>query len=185
MRKATTMALLALLLLLAAGCHTAKKAVKETETHIRSDSTTTEVADTTIRETTDTTIIRQRPTDVELPIPQAHLERETSDTTSVLETDLYRSTATIKDGKLHHTLESLPGATVKGQVTVADTTKIRNQNTVKNSSKANTHNITQTDNKERISEKTIIKWPWWAYTAIAAATAALLFFIYRATRRKH
>lgn len=178
--------LLALLILLATatGCHTPRKTVKESQNHIRADTTKTEASETTASEVVETTIIKERPTEVELPVPQAHLERETSDTTSTLQTDIYRSTATVKDGKLHHTLESLPGATIKGQATVADTTKLKTQNTLQKSEKTSTHNTIQSDTKEQLTQKTIIKWPWWAYTVIAAATAALLYFIHRATRRR-
>lgn len=180
----TTVLLLAAILLLATGCQTTRKAVKETETHIRADTIVSEKADTAASETSETIIIKERPTDVELAVPQARLERETSDTTSVLQTDLYRSTATIKNGKLYHTLESLPGATIKGQATVADTTTLRTRNTLQKSTKNETHNSVQKDTKEQRNEKTIIKWPWWAYTAIAAATAALLLAIYRQVRRR-
>lgn len=182
----TIMTLLALLILLltATGCHTTKKTVKETETHIRTDTTTTQESDSLATETTDSTIITQRMADVEVPIPQVHLERETSDTSSTLETDLYRSTATIIDGKLHHTLETQPDARLNATIPVADTTKIHRQVTTRKTRHDTASKSQQKDTQSQVTRKTITKWPWWAYTAIAAATAALLYFIYRATRRR-
>lgn len=79
--------------------------------------------DTLVVETHDTLKVNQRPMTVSVTLPQTHLERTTRDTTSTLQNGLYRSTANLKDGMLYHSLETLPGATVTGQLTVADTTR--------------------------------------------------------------
>ncbi len=182
-RQATHFILLALILLLATGCHTTKKVTTDIENHTKTETKTAEKGDTLISQATETTIISQRPTDVEVEIPQAHLERETSDTTSVLETDLYRSTATIKNGKLHHTLESIPGAKVKGQAIVSDTTKTKESITVQKTKDKTNHEATQTDTKEKEIDKTVTRWPWWIYALIATAIAALSFYIFRAIKK--
>lgn len=79
--------------------------------------------DTLRVETHDTLKVNQRPMTVSIALPQTHMERTTGDTTSTLQNGLYRSTAVIRNGLLYHSLETLPGATVTGQVTVADTTR--------------------------------------------------------------
>lgn len=85
-------------------------------TNNKSEKTTSEVLQT------DTTRITQRIIDVEVDLPQANIQRETPDTTSVLETDLYKSIATWSNGKLTHSLISKPNAKVKGKAVATDTT---------------------------------------------------------------
>ena len=79
--------------------------------------------DTLVVETHDTLKVNQRPVAVSVPLPETRLERTTRDTTSTLQNGLYRSTASLRGGMLYHLLETLPGARVTGQATVADTTR--------------------------------------------------------------
>ena len=123
-RKTSILALIIICITcLLAGCATKKKAMTETATE-QETTKVEQVKDTAITETHDTTRITQKLVPVEIAVPEAKLERTTKDTTSVLETDLYRSTATWANGVLTHTLEAKPGAKLKGQATATDTTKI-------------------------------------------------------------
>lgn len=92
--------------------------------------------DTLVVETHDTLKVTQRPVTVNVPLPETHLERTTRDTTSTLENTLYRSTASLRDGMLYHTLETLPEATVTGQATLADTTRTTGTKQMKRSNAA-------------------------------------------------
>ena len=95
---------------------TANVVEQRVATNNKSEKTTSEVLQT------DTTRITQRIIDVEVDLPQANIQRETPDTTSVLETDLYKSIATWSNGKLTHTLISKPNVKVKGKAVATDTT---------------------------------------------------------------
>ena len=105
-RKTSILALIIICIacLLAAGCATKKKAMTETATEQKTTKVE-QVKDTAITETHDTTRITQKLIPVEIAVPEAMLERTTKDTTSVLETDLYKSTSTWANGVLTHTLE--------------------------------------------------------------------------------
>lgn len=123
-RKTSILALIIICITcLLAGCATKKKAMTETATE-QETTKVEQVKDTAITETHDTTRITQKLVPVEIAVPEAKLERTTKDTTSVLETDLYKSTATWANGVLTHTLEAKPGAKLKGQTAVTDTTKV-------------------------------------------------------------
>ena len=95
---------------------TANVVEQRVATNNKSEKTTSEVLQT------DTTRITQRIIDVEVDLPQANIQRETPDTTSVLETDLYKSIATWSNGKLTHSLISKPNVKVKGKAVATDTT---------------------------------------------------------------
>ena len=170
--------------MLLAGCATKRKAM--TETTDTSETTKVErEKDTTIIETHDTTKITQRLVPVEVEIPAASKERTTHDTTSVLETDLYKSTASWKDGVLHHTLETKPGAKVKGTAAVRDTTKsssTRNEN--KNTRNSSTESKKQQDNTTEVTKTaTTSSRAGWLAAGIIIGIAATIAIIYRYRKR--
>lgn len=171
--------------MLLAGCTTKRKAMTETTD---TSETTTKVErekDSTIIETHDTTKITQRLVPVEVEIPAASKERTTHDTTSVLETDLYKSTAEWKDGILHHTLEAKPGAKVKGTAAVRDTTKsssTRNEN--KNTRNSSTDSKNQQDNTKEVTKTdTTPSWVGWLTAGVIIGIAATLAILYRYRKR--
>ena len=170
--------------MLLAGCATKRKTM--TETTDTSETTKVErEKDTTIIETHDTTKITQRLVPVEVEIPAASKERTTHDTTSVLETDLYKSTASWKDGVLHHTLEAMSGAKVKGTAAVRDTTKsssTRNEN--KNTRNSSTESKKQQDNTTEVTKTaTISSRAGWLAAGIIIGIAATIAIIYRYRKR--
>jgi hypothetical protein len=170
--------------MLLAGCATKRKAM--TETTDTSETTKVErEKDTTIIETHDTTKITQRLVPVEVEIPAASKERTTHDTTSVLETDLYKSTASWKDGVLHHTLEAKSGAKVKGTAAVRDTTKsssTRNEN--KKTRNSSTDSKNQQDNTKEVTKtETTPSWAGWLTAGIIIGIAATLAILYRYRKR--
>ena len=170
--------------MLLAGCATKRKAM--TETTDTSETTKVErEKDTTIIETHDTTKITQRLVPVEVEIPAASKERTTHDTTSVLETDLYKSTASWKDGVLHHTLEAKSGAKVKGTAAVRDTTKsssARNEN--KKTRNSSTDSKNQQDNTKEVTKtETTPSWAGWLTAGIIIGIAATLAILYRYRKR--
>jgi hypothetical protein len=170
--------------MLLAGCATKRKAM--TETTDTSETTKVErEKDTTIIETHDTTKINQRLVPVEVEIPAASKERTTHDTTSVLETDLYKSTASWKDGVLHHTLEAKSGAKVKGTAAVRDTTKsssTRNEN--KNTRNSSTESKKQQDNTTEVTKTaTTSSRAGWLAAGIIIGIAATIAIIYRYRKR--
>ena len=85
-------------------------------------------SDTVRVSTHDTIKVTQHAQDVSVPLPIVYLSNTTKDTVSVLKDGLYKSTASIKDGLLHHSLYTLPNAKVDAKVNVTDTTKIHNKN---------------------------------------------------------
>ena len=72
----------------------------------------------------DTVKITGRLVPVSLPLPEYYKQKVTRDTSSVLENGLYRSVASLHDGMLTHTLESLQGAAIEGKAAVHDTIRI-------------------------------------------------------------
>ena len=72
----------------------------------------------------DTIKVTERLTPVSLVLPEYYQERVTKDSVSILENSLYRSTASLHNGRLTHILESIPGAKVDGLTTVHDTIRI-------------------------------------------------------------
>lgn len=89
----------------------------------------------TIYQTHDSVIVKERSVPVRVEIPVEKLVKVTpEDTVSVIKSSLYKSTAYIYRGLLHHELETLPNATLSAKVKIADTTKVSNiSKTVKNS----------------------------------------------------
>lgn len=171
-------------MLLLAGCATKKKAMTETTSTTETSKVERE-KDSTITETHDTTKVTERLVPVEVEIPAASKERTTHDTTSVLETDLYKSTASWKNGVLHHTLEAKPGAKVKGTAAVRDTTKsssTRNEN--KNTRNSSTDSKNQQDNTKEVTKTdTTPRWAGWLTAGIIIGIAATLAIIYRYRKR--
>lgn len=97
--------------MLLASCRTQKVA-----TEVRTTDTVTIVK--------DSIIIRNREVKVNVPVPVVQLRDVVpEDTTSILMSDIYKSKAWLKNGKLYHTLETLPNATITGSTTLSDTTK--------------------------------------------------------------
>lgn len=76
----------------------------------------------------DTIKVTERLTPVSLMLPEYYQERVTKDSVSILENSLYRSTASLYNGRLTHILESIPGAKVDGLTTVHDTIRITTHN---------------------------------------------------------
>lgn len=72
----------------------------------------------------DTVKITEHLVPVSLLLPEYYKQQVTRDTSSVLENGLYRSVASLHDGMLTHTLESLPGAVIEGKAAVHDTIRI-------------------------------------------------------------
>lgn len=72
----------------------------------------------------DTIKITQHSVPVSVPLPTVYLSNVTKDTVSVLNSGLYKSVASIKDGLLHHSLFTLPDAKLETKVNANDTTKI-------------------------------------------------------------
>lgn len=171
-------------MLLLAGCATKKKAMAETTSSTETSKVERE-KDSTITETHETTKVTERLVPVEVEIPAASKERTTHDTTSVLETDLYKSTASWKDGVLHHTLEAKPGAKVKGTAAVRDTTKsssTRNEN--KKTRNSSTDSKNQQDNTKEVTKtETTPSWARWLTTGIIIGIAATLAILYRYRKR--
>ena len=72
----------------------------------------------------DTIIVKQHSESVSVPLPTVYLSNVTKDTVSVLNSGLYKSVASIKNGLLHHSLFTLPNAKLDTKVNANDTTKI-------------------------------------------------------------
>lgn len=186
-RKTSILALIMICIvcLFLAGCVTKRKVMTETASSIMETSKMEQEKDTTITETHDTTKITQRLVPVEVAIPPAMMERTTNDTTSVLETDLFKSTATWSNGKLTHTLEVKPGAKVKGTAAVRDTTKsssTRNEN--KKTRNSSTDSKNQQDNTKEVTKtETTPSWAGWLTAGIIIGIAATLAILYRYRKR--
>ena len=120
--------LLLFILLLLTSCSTIKYIpVKETEY-------------VTVTETLVDTVIKWVP-------PIEKIDKETKDTTSTVETSLAKSTATVSNGTLHHSIENKKDS-VKTKIVYKD--KI----------------VTKTEYKEvpvevEIEKKVVPKWCWW------------------------
>ena len=179
--------IICLAMLLMAGCATKRQTMTETTiAKQESNSKVEQEKDTTIIETHDTTKVSQRIVPVEVEIPAASKERTTTDTTSVLETDLYKSTATWSNGTLTHTLEAKPGAKVKGQAAVTDTAKT----STKSEKSKNTRNTStdsksqQNDTKKEAKTTTEASWSTWLTAGIIIGAAATIAIIWRWRKRK-
>lgn len=80
------------------------------------------VNDTLIVSTHDTIKVHDRVVDVQVPLPIVKLQNATKDSTSILTNGYCTSIAKLRNGILYHSLLTLPGAKVSGQVNVKDTT---------------------------------------------------------------
>ena len=184
-RKTSILALIIICIAcLLAGCATKKKAMTETATE-QETTKVEQVKDTAITETYDTTRITQKLVPVEIAVPEAKLERTTNDTTSVLETDLYRSTATWANGVLTHTLEAKPGAKMKGQATATDTTKIsKKSSSTKNSRNSSTDSRNSQKNTQQTTKTTQASWDIWLGAGIIIGIGATIAIIWIWRKRK-
>ena len=91
----------------------------------------------------DSIIIQDRYVPVEIPIPASSQIVDLlldHDSTSVLEDDLYRSTARVSGGRLQHTLRSKPEAKIAAPVIVHDTVKIM-QDSIKTNNQDTQHDV--------------------------------------------
>lgn len=186
-RKTTILSLIIICIscIFAAGCATKKKTMTETETE-QETTNVEQVNDTAITETHDTTRITQKLVSVEIAVPEAKLERTTKDTTSVLETELYRSTATWANGVLTHTLEAKPGAKLKGQATATDTTKIskKSSSTKNTRSSSSDSKNSQKDTKQE-TKTTQASWNIWLGYGIIISIGATIAIIWIWRKRKN
>lgn len=187
------------------GCATSKKAAAtttSTEEKTAAADTRTNVSRTDTVLQHDTTYVRQssrtevtpREVTAKIPLPQVQVERETSDTTSIIETPYFFSKATWSHGKLRHTLISKQGASVEGKVQVTDTnTEVRTDTKTASEKKtASTRdtasvastNTTTTKETNQVKEKPVS--PWKTVKKVAevigwtSIAAVLLYFILRA-----
>ena len=186
-RKTNLLALImvCIVCILAAGCATKRKAMAETTAKEESSSKVEQEKDTTIVETHDTTKVSQRIVPVEIAVPEAKLERTTKDTTSVLETDLYRSTATWANGVLTHTLEAKPGAKLKGQATATDTTKIsKKSSSTKNTRNSSSDSKNSQKDTQQTTKTTQASWDIWLGAGIIIGIGATTAIIWIWRKRK-
>ena len=146
--------LICLIILLLTSCSTIKYVpVKETEY-------------VTVTETLVDTVIKWMP-------PIEKVDKETKDTTSTVETSLAKSTATVSNGTLHHTIENKKDS-IKTKIIYKD--KI----------------ITKTEYKEvpvevEVEKKVVPCWCWWLLGINILATivfAIRLYFRFRLKRTK-
>jgi sensor c-di-GMP phosphodiesterase-like protein len=184
-RKTSILALIIICITcLLAGCATKKKAMTETATE-QETTKVEQVKDTAITETYDTTRITQKLVPVEIAVPEAKLERTTKDTTSVLETDLYRSTATWANGVLTHTLEAKPGAKLKGQATATDTTKIsKKSSSTKNTRNSSSDSKNRQKDTQQETKTTQASWYIWLGAGIIIGIGATIAIIWIWRKRK-
>lgn len=170
-------------MLLLAGCATKKKAMAEATSTTETSKEMRE-KDSTITETHDTTKVTQRLVPIEVEIPAASRERTTHDTTSVLETDLYKSTASWKDGVLHHTLEAKPGAKVNGVAAVADTTKISTKSEKSKKTRNSSTDLKSTQQEDKTTTKQASWGAWLAAGIIIGTAATIVAIIWQWRKRK-
>lgn len=184
-RKTSILALIIICITcLLAGCATKKKAMTETATE-QETTKVEQVKDTAITETYDTTRITQKLVPVEIAVPEAKLERTTKDTTSVLETDLYKSTATWANGVLTHTLEAKPGAKLKGQATATDTTKIsKKSSSTKNTRNSSSDSKNRQKDTQQETKTTQASWYIWLGAGIIIGIGATIAIIWIWRKRK-
>lgn len=186
-RKTNLLALIMVCIvnILAVGCATKRKAMAETTAKEESSSKVEQEKYTTIVETHDTTKVSQRLVPIEVEIPAASKERTTTDTTSVLETDLYKSTATWSNGKLTHTLEAKPGAKLKGHATATDTTKIsKNSSSTKNTRNSSSDSKNSQKDTQQTTKTTQASWDIWLGAGIIIGIGATTAIIWIWRKRK-
>lgn len=146
--------LLLFILLLLTSCSTIKYIpVKETEY-------------VTVTETLVDTVIKWAP-------PIEKVDKETKDTTSTVETSLAKSTATVSNGTLHHTIENKKDS-IKTKIVYKD--KI----------------VTKTEYKEvpvevEVEKKVVPSWCWWLLginILVAIVFVIRLYFRFRLKQTK-
>lgn len=116
----------------------------------------------------DSIIVRDRfvPVEVQIPPSVQVIEKilESSDSTSVLEDDYYKSMARVSGGKLQHTLQSKPDARLLVPVIVHDTIKVT-QDTLS----------TQNTQKQHDTEiKEVNKLTWWQSFLVGLGQVVLI-----------
>lgn len=125
--------------------------------------------DTLVVETHDTLKVNQRLVAVSVPLPETRLERTTRDTTSTLQNGLYRSTASLRGGMLYHLLETLPGARVTGQATVADTTRATGAMRKEKSNTAQKKTVTVEVERKQTLIQTVALWTGYVVWSVVLA----------------
>ncbi len=143
--------------------------------------------DTLVVETHDTLKVNQRLVAVSVPLPETRLERTTRDTTSTLQNGLYRSTASLRGGMLYHLLETLPGARVTGQATVADTTRATGAMRKEKSNTAQKKTVTVEVEKKLTMVQQVALWTGyviWSVTMVLLTGAGVYWIIKMGKRWK-
>ena len=116
----------------------------------------------------DSIIVRDRfvPVEVEIPPSVQIVEKilESSDSTSVLEDDYYKSMARIFNGKLQHTLQSKPDAKLYVPVIVHDTIKVT-QDSVSTKNNQKQHDV---------EIKEVNKLTWWQRFLVVLGEVVLI-----------
>ena len=114
------------LAMIMAGCGTTRQSItkqtatEDAQTNVYRTDTVLLHDTTSVRQSSRTEVI-QKDTTVQIELPQIQIERETMDTTSIIDTPYFTSIATWSGGKLTHTLKTKPGASIKAKVRVTDT----------------------------------------------------------------
>lgn len=177
-------------------CITRQTATSDAQTNVSRTDTVLLHDTTSVRQSRRTEVI-QKDTTVQIELPQIQIERETLDTTSIIDTPYFTSMATWSGGKLTHTLKTKPGASIKAKVRVTDTSLEQNTTTerthsMKEVSKRDSSKTTASTNtktgtqapakKKHAKTKATNAWGWLKSIAIAAAlilltiAATLLYF---------
>lgn len=126
--KITTEAIIktCLAMMIMAGCGTTRQSItrqtatEDAQTNVYRTDTVLLHDTTSVRQSSRTEVI-QKDTTVQIELPQIQIERESMDTTSIIDTPYFTSKATWSGGKLTHTLKTKPGASIKAKVRVTDT----------------------------------------------------------------
>lgn len=126
--KITTEAIITtcLAMMIMAGCGTTRQSItrqtatEDSQTNVSRTDTVLMHDTTSVRQSSRTEVI-QKDTTVQIELPQIQIERESMDTTSIIDTPYFTSMATWSGGKLTHTLMTKPGVSIKAKVRVTDT----------------------------------------------------------------
>lgn len=184
-----------------AGCGTTRQSItrqtatEDAQTNVYRTDTVLLHDTTSVRQLSRTEVI-QKDTTVQIELPQIQIERETMDTTSIIDTPYFTSKATWSGGKITHTLMTKPGASIKAKVRVTDTSleqsttterthimkEVSKRDSSKTTASTNTKTGTQAPAKKKHTKANA--WGWLKRIAIAAAlillittiAAALLYF---------
>lgn len=115
-----------LAMMIMAGCGTTRQSItrqtatEDAQTNVYRTDTVLLHDTTSVRQSSRTEVI-QKDTTVQIELPKIQIERETMDTTSIIDTPYFTSKATWSGGKLTHTLMTKPGASIKAKIRVTDT----------------------------------------------------------------